>query len=42
MEAAHRLRFGDAAYEELARMRAWLASQDKRSEMVAFLNARAD
>jgi len=42
MEAAHRLRFGDAAYEELLRMRTWLASQDKRSEMVAFLNARAD
>lgn len=42
MEAAHRLRFGDAAYEELVRMRAWLGGQDKRSEMVAFLNARAD
>lgn len=42
MEAAHRLRFGDAGYKELLRMREWLGGQEKRAEMIAFLNARAD
>ncbi|MES3021917.1 MAG: zf-TFIIB domain-containing protein [Pseudomonadota bacterium] len=42
MEANLRARFGDADYEELLRMRAWLQGQPKRADMVAFLNAKAD
>lgn len=42
MEAALRQRFGDSSYDELLRMRSWLADQDKRAEMVAFLNASHD
>ena len=41
-ETAMRARFGDAGYGELERMRAWLADQPNRSEMIAFLNAKAD
>ncbi len=41
-ETAMRLRFGDAAYAELARVRAWLAAQPNRSEMIAFLGASGD
>jgi Zn-finger nucleic acid-binding protein len=39
-EKAMRARFGDAGYEQLAGLRAWLASQPKRTEMIAFLNAK--
>ena len=41
-EVAMRARFGDSCYDELERMRAWLAGQPNRSEMIAFLNAKAD
>jgi Zn-finger nucleic acid-binding protein len=41
-EAAMRARFGDAGYDELERMRTWLAGQVNRSEMIAFLNAKTD
>ncbi|MDM5181360.1 zf-TFIIB domain-containing protein [Massilia sp. DJPM01] len=41
-EYAMRLRFGDAAYEQLAQMRAWLARQPNQSDMMAFLNTKAD
>ncbi|MDQ1815659.1 zf-TFIIB domain-containing protein [Massilia sp. CCM 9210] len=41
-EHAMRLRFGDAAYEQLAQMRAWLAQQPNQTEMMAFLNTKAD
>lgn len=39
-EQAMRARFGDSGYDELARMRAWLAGQPNRNEMIAFLNAK--
>lgn len=39
-EKSMRVRFGDAAYHELARMREWLAAYPNRSEMIAFLNAK--
>jgi Zn-finger nucleic acid-binding protein len=42
LEQAMRARFGDANYEELLRMRTWLASQSNRAEMIAFLNAKQD
>lgn len=42
LEKAMRARFGDAAYEELVRMREWLSAQPNRMEMIAFLNAKAD
>ena len=42
LEQAMRTRFGDAAYEELVRMRDWMATQPNRMEMMAFLNAKAD
>ena len=42
VEKAMRARFGDAAYEELVRMRDWMATQPNRMEMIAFLNAKAD
>lgn len=41
-EKSMRVRFGDAGYDELARVRAWLATQPNRTEMIAFLNAQAD
>ena len=41
-EKAMRLRFGDAGFDELERIRAWLDGQANRSEMLAFLNAKAD
>jgi Zn-finger nucleic acid-binding protein len=41
-QAAMRVRFGDANYDELERVRTWLATQHNRSEMIAFLNAKAD
>lgn len=42
VEQAMRLRFGDAAYEELVRVRDWMSTQPNRMEMIAFLNAKAD
>jgi Zn-finger nucleic acid-binding protein len=42
VEKAMRARFGDAAYDELARVRDWLSGQPNRSEMIAFLNAKTD
>ncbi|MDQ1919174.1 zf-TFIIB domain-containing protein [Massilia pseudoviolaceinigra] len=41
-EHAMRLRFGDDAYEQLVHMRAWLAQQPNQSDMMAFLNTKAD
>jgi Zn-finger nucleic acid-binding protein len=41
-EKSMRVRFGDIGYEELVRMRAWLDAQPNRTEMIAFLNAKAD
>lgn len=41
-ENAMRVRFGDAAYEELVRVREWMATQPNRLEMIAFLTAKAD
>lgn len=40
--AAQRARFGDANYDELQRMRAWLHAQPEMREMLAFLNAKGD
>lgn len=42
MNELHRSRFGDAAFDELLRIRAWLQTQPNRAEMVAFLNANLD
>jgi Zn-finger nucleic acid-binding protein len=42
LEKAMRARFGDTGYEELVRVRDWLATQPNRPEMIAFLNAKAD
>jgi Zn-finger nucleic acid-binding protein len=42
LEKAMRARFGDAAYDELVRVRDWMATQPNRMEMIAFLNAKAD
>lgn len=42
LEQAMRARFGDAAYDELVRMRAWLSTQSRRTDMLAFLSAKAD
>jgi Zn-finger nucleic acid-binding protein len=42
VEKALRARFGDADYDELERMRAWLDGQPNRTEMIAFLTAKAD
>ena len=41
-EQAVRARFGDAAYEELVRVRDWMSTQPNRLEMIAFLNAKTD
>jgi len=41
-EKSMRVRFGDIGYEELSRMRAWLDAQPNRTEMIAFLTAKAD
>lgn len=42
MDRAQRARFGEAAYQELTRMRDWLQAQPNSAEMMAFLNAKAD
>ena len=42
LEKAMRVRFGDAGYEELVRVRDWMSTQPNRLEMIAFLNAKAD
>ena len=42
IERAMRVRFGDAGYERLAAMRAWLTEQPNRSEMIAFLHSKTD
>ncbi|NHZ80735.1 hypothetical protein F2P44_15845 [Massilia sp. CCM 8695] len=41
-EKAMRMRFGDPAYVRLAQMRTWLAAQPNHSDMIAFLNTKAD
>jgi Zn-finger nucleic acid-binding protein len=42
LEKAMRARFGDTGYDELMRVRDWIAAQPNRLEMLAFLNAKAD
>ena len=42
IEKAMRMRFGDAAYEQLSGMRDWLDAQPNRSEMIAFLTSNTD
>lgn len=37
LDAMYRHKFGDAAYEDLKRMRSWLMSQGQRSDMLSFL-----
>lgn len=40
LESVYRRKFGDADYEKLLAIRQWLAEQDDRAEMRAFLLAR--
>ncbi len=42
LDKAMRARFGDSTYDELLRVRDWIAAQPNRRDLLAFLNAKTD
>ncbi len=42
LEKLMRARFGDEHYDKLSALRTWLAAQENRSEMLAFLQSNTD